>query len=71
MVLQVFGSVVVWRDSLGIVGGCIFAVGWHLFLTELMAAGRRRSWMRFGVIVAAAAAVAAAGTSCCKIVMAR
>ena len=65
--MQVFGSVVVWRDSLGIVGGCIFAVGWHLFLTELMAAaGRRRR--RFGVVVAAAVA---AGTSCCKIVLAR
>ena len=54
--MQVFGSVVVWRDSLGIVGGCIFAVvGWHLFLTELMAGGRRRR-RRFGVAVAVAVA---------------
>ena len=67
--MQVFGSVVVWRDSLGIVGGCIFAVGWHLFLTELMAAAGRRRRRRFGVAVAAAVA---AGTSCCcTIVMAR
>ena len=62
--MQVFGSVVVWRDSLGIVGGCIFAVGWHLFLTELMTAGRRRRRRsRLGV-----AAAVATGTSCCKIV---
>ena len=69
--MQVFGSVVVWRDSLGIVGGCIFAVGWQLFLTELMAAAGRRRRRRFGVVVATAATVATAGTSCCKIVMAR